>query len=105
MVNEEFERDIQKLKMLLSVKNEFEKQLNFQASLYLKRDKVNKIFDDLDYVPLGDNCDLEIDMRRTLSIIDKLNSKIDDLLEEYDICIKDNDEYAEFILKHEYCIE
>lgn len=105
MSNEELVRNVQKLKILLSVKNQFEKQLNFQMSMFLKKDKINKIFEDLDYSLFDDGCDLEIDMRRSLSIINNVDCKIHDLLKNYDIDVNDNDKYAKFILKHEYCIE
>lgn len=98
------EQDIQKLKMLFSVKNKFEKQLNFQMSMFLKKDKINKIFKDLDYSLLDDGCDLEIDMRRSLSVVNKLDDKIHDILIDYNIDLEDYEEYTDFIVRNNYFI-
>lgn len=43
-------------------------------------------------------------MRRTKSIIDNLDSKIYDLLENYDLINRD-DKYAKFILEKHYYIK
>lgn len=97
-------QDVHKLKDLMYLKNIFEKQLNFQISLYVKKDKINKIFEDKNYCTFDDGCTLEFDMRRTNSIIDNLDSKIYDLLENYDL-IDSNDKYAKFILEKHYYIK
>lgn len=94
------EQDIQKLKMLFSIKNQFERQLNFQMSMFLKRDKINKVLIE----DFGDNFDLEVDIRRNLSVISKLDDKIDDILMDYNIDLEDYEEYADFIVRNDYFI-
>ncbi len=94
------EQDIQKLKMLFSIKNQFERQLNFQMSMFLKRDKINKVLIE----DFGDNFDLEVDIRRNLSVISKLDDKIHDILMDYNIDLEDYEEYADFIVRNDYFI-
>lgn len=101
MINEEFKRDVQKLNMLLSVKNQFEKQLNFQMSMFLKKDKINKIICKV----FDRRCNLEMDMRRNLSVINILSNKIDGILDDYNINFEDYEKYADFILENNYSIE
>jgi|SRR5574343_315355 len=94
--------NISELKTLLFLKSKYLKKFNFEMDVYIKFKKVSELYENDLGDKFYDSCMLEVDMKRTLEIIYKLDHLIHNIeLGENVFSLDDYKSYAKYILKRD----